>query len=319
MWVPTWTRTGYSAVRGLHVDSSTTPPQIGVLTYPDDTNMAVVYDAPGSSAKRAWRSPPRCFLSAPIPHGEETWLAIDDLDGRNQQAQIGADGSFHPLAFDKVKAMHVGLVHGNERFFAGTGLSFSSSALWDAQTQTATEVVDPPYTEHYSAQVTNEGFLYVALLPGGGGSDARFLKSGADAAVTVVTAQAGKHVVTMRMASNKLLWFESSVSPSAGVGPGELLIADWSPEGPFPLTGTVVASVPQARALLASGKYAAVHDSEQDKITVITLEDGTVAFLPIPVDNPQAINGIFYVGEDGLGGEGLWLNTFDAVYRLGLP
>jgi len=81
-WEPTWERSAWPAIIETRFDASQAPVRLGAVLFPNDENMAVVYELPGGTPAMAVKSNISCFLSPAIPAGSQrSWLVMGESGG----------------------------------------------------------------------------------------------------------------------------------------------------------------------------------------------------------------------------------------------
>ncbi|MEM1034436.1 MAG: hypothetical protein AAGN82_29130 [Myxococcota bacterium] len=317
-WEPSWERSGYSAVLGTVFDTSQTPTRLGVLLFPNDENVAAVYDLPGGPPRVAVRSTARCFLSRAIPAGVgESWLVVGDVETGGEWGHFALtdDYTLDPVEFTGVD-LSVSSADGNANFFGGTPSGSGAAYVWDRATATERSVKPGIGSAVFGFDYLDDGVLFTVMEPDQS-TRMVFQKQGGALISSVVATPAGRSVVQASVVGGTtLVWAEVDDAATDGE-PGFIFTAPWSSEGPFPVSGTQVAAVDPTTLFVASPAHVVMFDLDQGILNVVRLSDGTVTPKPSPATG-GFFSGMKFVGQDGLGGEALWVNTYDALYRLSL-
>jgi len=319
-WEPSWERSGYSAILETRFDTSQSPTRLGVLLFPDDENVAAVYDLPGGAPRVAVRSTARCFLSPAVPaRDRESWLVVGNVEPGGDWGHFALtdDYALDPVPFSGVD-LSVGSADGNAFFLGGAPSGSGSAFVWDRAHATERSITPTLVAGVLGFNYLDDGVL-VTVVESDGSTRIAYQPQGGEPVASVVAAAPNRFVTQAAVVGNgsTLVWTEAEFSPYDKVGPGRVMMAPWSSQGPFPIHGTEVAEVDPITFFVASAAHVAIYDVHQGVIDIVRLSDGSVSTKPSPATG-GFFSGLKFVGDDGLGGEALWVNTYDALYRLSL-
>ena len=316
-WEPEWERSAYSAIIDTRFDSRSTPVRVGALLFPEDNNMAVSYRLPGGAPEVAIRSAATCFLSPLVPAGtDSSWLVVGNVEsgGTWGHYSLSADYKLDKVGFDATVELTVGEAGGNEWFLGGVPLSGSTAHIWDNEQSMAHSVPAGLGGSVFGVEYLTDGVLFT-LVEADKSTRVVFQKQGGQLVQSVVQAAPNRYVLQAVVRGGNLIWTESTKSPADGAGAGAVMTAPWSSVGPFPLAGTEVGQLDPVTIFAASENHLVTYNLQQAALDVMQLSDGVVTSMPSPATG-NFFRGLKFVGDDGLGGEALWVNTHDALYRL---
>lgn len=316
-WEPQWERSAYPAIIDTRFDARSDPVRVGALLFPEDDNMAVSYRLPGGAPELAIRSAATCFLSPLIPAGaDSSWLVVGDVESGGGWGHYALSSAYQlrSVGFDATVELTVGEAGGNEWFFGGVPLSGSTAHIWDDEESVAHSLSAGPGGSVFGFEYLTDGVLFT-VLEVDKSTRIAFQKQGGQLVPSVVQAAPDRYVVQAVVRANTLIWTESTKSPAEGAAVGAVMVAPWSSAGPFPLAGTEVGQLDPVTIFAASENHLVTYNLQQAALDVMQLSDGFVTSMPSPATG-NFFRGLKFVGDDGLGGEALWVNTYDALYRL---